>query len=67
MELFENSAHNYEETVKRPVYGYLLHNDEQRLEILDKYPNISARELSISIANSWKSLSEVDIIYVIDC
>ncbi|CAG8436102.1 13446_t:CDS:2 [Rhizophagus irregularis] len=58
MDLSETSALTYEETVERPVYGYLLHNDEQRLEILEKCPNISAKELSITITNSWKSFSE---------
>lgn len=59
MDLSETSALTYEETVERPVYGYLLHNDEQRLEILEKCPNISAKELSINITSSWKSFSEV--------
>ncbi|GBB96701.1 hypothetical protein RclHR1_02810019 [Rhizophagus clarus] len=58
MGLFETSALTYEETVERPVYGYLLHNDEQRIEILEKQPNISAKELSITITNNWKSFSE---------
>ncbi|CAI2164443.1 13388_t:CDS:2 [Funneliformis geosporum] len=58
MELFETFKRNYEDSVESPVYGYLLHNDEQRLEILEKYPEISARELSITIANKWRSLSE---------
>lgn len=59
MDSFETPALTYEETVERPVYGYLLHNDEQRIEILEKQPNISAKELSITITNSWKSFSEV--------
>jgi len=59
MEIQKSSIHNYEETVERPVYGYLLHNDEQRLGILEKYPNMPARELSTTITNSWKNLSEV--------
>jgi hypothetical protein len=65
MDLFETSALTYEETVERPVYGYLLHNDEQRLEILEKCPNISAKDLSITITNSWKSFSEVYLLIFI--
>jgi hypothetical protein len=65
MEMFKSSIHNYEETVERPVYGYLLHNDEQRLEILEKNPSMPAKELSITITNSWKNLSEVFIFYIV--
>ncbi|CAG8516173.1 16449_t:CDS:2, partial [Funneliformis caledonium] len=45
-------------TVESPVYGYLLHNDEQRLEISEMNPDMSVRELSITLANNWRSLSE---------
>lgn len=65
MDLSETTSLTYEETVERPVYGYLLHNDEQRLEILGKCPNISAKELSVTITNSWKSFSEVSLFILI--
>ncbi|CAG8684584.1 29761_t:CDS:2, partial [Racocetra persica] len=52
-----HTFYSYDETIEKPVYGYLLHNDEQRLMLLSQNPQMSAIEVAKNIANNWNALT----------